>query len=161
MESASSSLPSLIEIGAPSRFTSKVFQGPDGKCWIWTGAIADDGYGRYYLGKGQGGMVRPHRYLYELATRTTLAADEELLHMCDVTICVNPEHLSPGSKSDNMQDRSSKRRFSNGHGIRGMNRKGRALRAQQLRDEIKANGWNQDRISNILAGVTADQETLF
>lgn len=145
----------------PPRFWAKVFKGPEGKCWIWTGAIADDGYGRFYIEKGQGGMVRPHRYLYELATHHSLDADAELLHMCDVTICVNPEHLSSGSKSDNMQDRSTKRRFSNGHGIRGMDKKGRALRARQLRDEIKKNGWNQDRISNILAGVSADQATLF
>ncbi|MBF6671140.1 hypothetical protein H6F58_04730 [Glutamicibacter sp. FBE19] len=151
----------MQNIGLPKRFARKVFQGPKGKCWIWTGAIADDGYGRFYLHQGPGGVVRPHRYLYEIASGTTLNANEELLHMCDVTICVNPEHLSPGSKSDNMQDRSGKRRFNNGHGIRGMDRQGRALRARHLRDEIIANGWNQDRISNILAGVTADQETLF
>lgn len=152
---------SLQNIGVPKRFARKVFQGPQGKCWIWTGAIADDGYGRYYREKGHGGMVRPHRYLYELSIGTTLRDDEELLHQCDVTICVNPDHLAPGTKSDNMQDRSSKRRFSNGYGIRGMDRKGRALRARELRDEVKANGWNQERISNILAGVSADQETLF
>lgn len=146
---------------AVARFWNKVYKGSGNKCWIWIGAIADDGYGRFYLEKGQGGMVRPHRYLYELATKQKLDPDEELLHSCDVTICVNPDHLSPGTKTDNMQDRSSKRRFSNGHGIRGMDRKGRALRARQLRDEVKVNGWNQDRISNILAGLTVDQATLF
>ncbi|MGP5001857.1 hypothetical protein ACTXIX_14930 [Glutamicibacter ardleyensis] len=146
---------------APPRFWAKVFKGPKGKCWIWTGAIGDDGYGRYYLGKGQNGMARPHRYYYEISFGKRLPDDEELLHQCDVTICVNPDHLQPGSKSDNMLDRSAKRRFSNGSGIRGMDRRGRALRARQLRDEIKANGWTQDRVSAILAGIDPEQPALF
>lgn len=151
----------LRDLEVPNRFTSKVFQGPDEKCWIWTGAIADDGYGRYYLGKGYGGMVRPHRYLYELATGTILAADEELLHMCDVTICVNPDHLSPGTKAENMQDRTNKRRFNNGRGTRGVGRRDRSLRARELRDEVKTHGWNQDRIGAITLGLSANQPKLF
>lgn len=149
-----------IEQVAP-RFWAKVFKGPEGKCWIWTGAIADDGYGRYYQGKGKGGVVRPHRYLYQRVSGALLTDDEEVLHNCDVTICVNPQHLEPGSKSANMQDRSSKRRFSNGSGIRGMTRSERAKKARALRDEIREHGWNQDRISAILVGVDPNQPRLF
>ncbi|WP_420367101.1 hypothetical protein [Curtobacterium sp. L1-20] len=33
---------------APERFWSHVVKGPaPADCWIWTGAIGDDGYGRF------------------------------------------------------------------------------------------------------------------
>ena len=144
----------------PKRYWAKVLKGPEGKCWIWTGAIADDGYGRYYLHDGPGGMVRPHRYLYQVVTGQPLSDDTELLHQCDVTICVNPDHLSAGSKSDNMSDRSDKRR-SNHAGLRGLSREGAELRARALRDIVLANGWDDEAIAAILAGAGKDQPRLF
>lgn len=107
-----------------------------------------------------GGMVRPHRYLYQATLGTPLAENEELLHSCDVTICVNPDHLSPGSKSDNMNDRSDKRR-ANGSGLRGMSRQGAALRARALRDAVLANGWDADIVSAILSDAGQGQPRLY
>lgn len=89
--------------GTHQRFWSKVYRGPAGACWIWLGAIADDGYGRYFLHDGAGGMVRPHRYAYTLTYETELEELGELMHVCDVPICVNPEHLAPGTHADNMR----------------------------------------------------------
>jgi hypothetical protein len=40
-----------------------------GACWIRVGAIAGDGYGRFHLHPGPGGMVRPHRSSYATAGR--------------------------------------------------------------------------------------------
>lgn len=88
------------------RFWSKVHRGPEGACWIWLGAIADDGYGRYYLHDGAGGMVRPHRYAYALAREVELEELDELMHSCDVPVCVNPSHLMPGNHTENMRDRA-------------------------------------------------------
>lgn len=36
-------------------------------CWIWSNAIADDGYGRFMPHDGPGGMIRPHRYSFVFA----------------------------------------------------------------------------------------------
>jgi len=48
------------------RFWSRVVKGPRAAdCWIWTGAIADDGYGRLWvqsrLHQVQPRVLRPHR----------------------------------------------------------------------------------------------------
>lgn len=53
-----------------TRFWSHVVRGPKADdCWLWTGAIADDGYGRFWLtDDGRQRVVRPHRLALELAT---------------------------------------------------------------------------------------------
>lgn len=149
--------------GTHERFWSKVHRGPPGACWIWLGAIADDGYGRFYLGEGAGGMLRPHRYSYALAHDVDLSALDELMHVCDVPICVNPEHLAPGTHADNMRDRMRKGRANNGAALRfrGLPRSVTAARARSLRAEVMANGWVPERVASILAGQDADAPTLF
>lgn len=149
--------------GTHQRFWSKVYRGPAGACWIWLGAIADDGYGRYFLHDGAGGMVRPHRYAYTLTYETELEELGELMHVCDVPICVNPEHLAPGTHADNMRDRMRKGRANNGAALRfrGLPRSVTAARARSLRAEVMANGWVPERVASILAGQDADAPTLF
>lgn len=149
--------------GTHERFWSKVHRGLPGACWIWFGAIADDGYGRFYLGEGAGGMLRPHRYSYALAHDVDLSALDELMHVCDVPICVNPKHLTPGTHTDNMRDRMRKGRANNGAALRfrGLPRAVVAARSRALRDEVMANGWIPERVAAILAGHDADAPTLF
>lgn len=53
------------------RFWEKVVKGPRSQdCWAWVGAIADDGYGRFWIPRDGGGQraVRPQRYAYEQLT---------------------------------------------------------------------------------------------
>lgn len=50
-----------------SRFWSHVLRGPHAvSCWMWTGAIGDDGYGRFWIhddtAPKQQRAVRPHRW---------------------------------------------------------------------------------------------------
>ena len=72
-------------------------------CWLWTGAVGTAGYGSYRLnGKKQGA----HRISWQLVNGPIRL---NILHRCDVKLCVNPEHLFEGSYSDNMQDWSRKR----------------------------------------------------
>ncbi len=54
------------------RFWSHVVKGPcEADCWIWTGAIGDDGYGRFWvqsrLHQMQPRVLRPHRVAWALA----------------------------------------------------------------------------------------------
>ena len=146
---------------AEHRFWSKVIRGPRPEhCWIWVGAIADDGYGRFYL---EGGSVRPHRY--SLALDLGLAPERlpELMHECDVPLCVNPRHLGMGDRQSNMVDRQRKLRSANGSGLRfrGLPRAAMAARSRALREDLLAHGWDAQRIHAINAGSRVEDPTLF
>ena len=65
-------------------------------CWLWVGYTEPNGYGRY--GRGR---TLAHRLVYWLTTGISPA---QLLHTCDQPSCVNPEHLKPGTQSDNIRD---------------------------------------------------------
>ncbi len=96
-----------------TRFRSKIVAGPATQdCWIWTGAIGDDGYGRFWTPTPDGGqrMIRAHRYALALVTGSLATLDElHVCHMCDNPICVRVEdspstHLYAGTAFDNMTD---------------------------------------------------------
>ena len=77
-----------------ARFGAKVVRGPGpADCWLWTGAIADDGYGRFWIRRnGVVRVVRPHRYALALALQVGLDDVEVAEHaVCDVPICVGAE----------------------------------------------------------------------
>jgi len=65
-----------------------------GTCWLWTGRI-HKGYG-YYSGTGA------HRVSFELANGP-IPAGMELDHLCRVRNCVNPAHLEPVTRAENMR----------------------------------------------------------
>ena len=65
-------------------------------CWAWTGRT-HKGYGRY-------GGVQAHRVAYELVIGP-ISAGLELDHTCRNPLCVNPDHLEPVTRSENMRRR--------------------------------------------------------
>jgi hypothetical protein len=70
------------------RLLAKVSISPDG-CWIWTGAIDHNGYGRFRF-RGKNEMA--YRAAYTLLVGEfdpALSID----HLCREKLCVNPEHL--------------------------------------------------------------------
>lgn len=79
-------------------------------CWLWTGHINSDGYGEYYYG---GSRMKAHRYSYQLY-KGPIPKGLVIMHSCDVTSCVNPDHLSAGTHADNMADMWAKGRGWNG-----------------------------------------------
>lgn len=153
------------------RFWSKVIKGPRAAdCWLWAGAVSDDGYGRYTLNSGgRTQAVRPHRYAFHLAYGIGMDAFGDLMHRCDVPICVRATtgkdtHLHPGSNRENMADRLAKGRDSNGSMFRwrGLSRGLFAQRSRTLRDEVRAYGWERaERIRALLQGADPDAPTLF
>ena len=67
-------------------------------------------YRGYYLSisrNGKRGTV--HRYIYELLVNP-IPAGLLVLHSCDNTSCINPEHLWLGTQKDNVVDMYSKGR---------------------------------------------------
>jgi hypothetical protein len=96
--------------GEVARFRAKVVQGPDPRdCALWLGAIANDGYGRFWIMReGRQRVVRPHRYAVALVMGIVLGPDDVVEHeVCDNPICVRAElaqtgHVWPSTQAANL-----------------------------------------------------------
>lgn len=153
------------------RFWSFVVKGPEpDDCWFWTGAISDDGYGRFWIKQdGSQQAVRPQRYAWELATGEALPSSTLLLHSCDIPICVHASaapdetHVAPGTHRQNMLDRSLRGRYRNRATLRlgDLPRQVRVQRSLDLRTVILEHGWQPELISAALLGVEITHPRLF
>jgi hypothetical protein len=68
-------------------------------CWIWSGAVHKSGYGQV---KWKGKSTVAHRVTYELV-KGKIPKGSVIDHLCNVKICVNPDHLEAVSYSVNTQ----------------------------------------------------------
>ncbi len=80
-----------------------------GDCWIWTGRLDQDGYGKYRF---QLRAVRAHRWSYEEANGP-IPAGLIICHHCDNPPCVRPSHLYAGTHADNDRDKRTRGRAPN------------------------------------------------
>lgn len=88
------------------RFEKKFQRGSDSECWLWTAAKNNKGYGMF----GVGYKVRcAPRVAYELYVGE-IPDGKEILHSCDNPLCVNPNHLTPGTHAENQADMKSRGR---------------------------------------------------
>lgn len=155
------------------RFFSKVVKGPESAdCWIWTGAIGDDGYGRFWTTPetGKQKMIRAHRYALALVHGGLEAIESlEACHICDNPICVRAQrepssHLYLGSRESNMIDRAARGRHNRqiaAEFFRYETKQERAYKARALRDVVIAHGYDRQAIKALLLGLSRDQGTLF
>ncbi len=83
---------------------------PNSGCWLWLGSVFKKrgGYGIFNFGKNL--MQRAHRVSWRLYRDPWLDSKTHILHTCDITCCVNPEHLFEGNQALNMYDKSMKGR---------------------------------------------------
>lgn len=93
-----------------SYITDRCQPEPNTGCWLWTGTMGQDGYGK---AKFKGKTWRAHRLSYTLFC-DAVPSDKLVMHKCDVPECVNPDHLSLGSPADNMADKVAKGRQAKG-----------------------------------------------
>lgn len=86
--------------GAPEeRFWPKVRKSPEpGGCWQWTAYTTPDGYGMFGNGVK---VVGAHRWAYENA-HGPVPVGLELDHLCRNRSCVNPAHLEPVTRRENV-----------------------------------------------------------
>lgn len=99
-----------VPISAPAEdhFWAKVIRrGPD-ECWEWIGARAKYNYGRWKRW-GSDKWVIVSRYSYEI-NKGEIPPGMEVLHSCDNSLCVNPNHLSLGTHLRNMREMISRGR---------------------------------------------------
>jgi len=95
-----------------------------GDCWLWTGTISVNGYGHLTW---NGKTVRAHRFIYE-ALIGEVPVGLELDHLCRVRHCVNPRHLEPVTRQENVRRgvspaaiNAAKERCIRGHDLSGSN----------------------------------------
>lgn len=75
-------------------------------CWVWLGRANDDGYGEFYH---DGKVHKAHRMSW-MARKGPIPPGKQVLHSCDNTFCINPDHLFVGTQIDNMRDMATKKR---------------------------------------------------
>ena len=150
-----------------ARFRNRIVAGPlESDCWVWAGALSDDGYGVFRIRRdGVRRVVRSSRYALALSLggkvlEPTLFA----LHTCDNPVCARTvslidvergvaEHVVGGSQRDNMERMVRMRRgggrpaiVARGAGVAARSERSRAIRA------AVADGWDADRVSAALLG---------
>jgi hypothetical protein len=120
-------------IPVKDRFLSKVNKTSD--CWNWTGYIGSNRYGQLKINHK---MIKSHRVSYELYNGD-IPAGLNVLHKCDNTKCVNPDHLFLGSQKENVQDMLTKNRANRAFGSKAG--RSRLLQEQVLdiRQQYKVN----------------------
>lgn len=150
-----------MRISEADRFWSHVVKGPDATdCWIWTGAISDDGYGRFYVKYGEvERSVRPHRYVVALVDGADI--DDPLVvehETCDNPICVRYEGLTTDHVMPSTQSANLRRMAHRGRGRRpgpltyrdrAANREALAARSRALRAAV-SHGWDPELIAHAL-----------
>lgn len=92
---------------APERIWAEAFWSgvnPLGEyeCWPWLKTKMGRGYGSLRV-KGAN-PTGAHRVSWAIHNGRWPKRREVVMHSCDNPICVNPNHLSVGSQSDNIQD---------------------------------------------------------
>lgn len=73
---------------------------PMSGCWLWDGALSVAGYGR--IGIAGKSAQQAHRVCYEIYKRP-IPAGLDLDHLCRVRCCINPDHLEPVTRKENLR----------------------------------------------------------
>ncbi len=79
------------------RLLAKIKKLPGG-CWQWVGAIGTHGYGRF---RADGKTQQAHRVSYTVH-KGPIPAGLDLDHLCRNRGCVNPDHLEPVTRRENL-----------------------------------------------------------
>lgn len=91
------------------RFLKKVCVDPVTSCWMWNATFSQV-YGTFYI---EGKPHKAHRISYEMHIGK-IPTGLFVLHKCDTTKCVNPDHLFLGTHQDNSDDKIKKGRCPKG-----------------------------------------------
>lgn len=72
-----------------------------GGCWIWTRGLDTHGYASKRAEDGDHRTVRVHREIWE-TLNGPVPSGLDLDHLCRKRLCVNPSHLEPVTRKENI-----------------------------------------------------------
>lgn len=110
----------------------------DSGCFEWTRAKTSDGYPRAVIDGNNNAKV--HRVVYELYYGK-IPDGLVVMHKCDNPVCINPDHLSAGTPTENIRDRDLKQR----HGASKLTH----TQVKAIRWLYKHNCFNQSELATI------------
>jgi HNH endonuclease len=111
------------------------------RCWIHTGALADDGYGRFWLRSEVVGdkvvdhATRPSRWMWA-AYNGPIPASHVVRHDCDLSNCCRPACLRLGDQSDNLGDAMRRDRITHPGRVGKADRRGARAAALAIRTAV-------------------------
>lgn len=82
-----------------------------GDCWIWTKSQTWNGYG---IAAFEGHGTTAHRVTYQLV-KGPIPEGMDLDHLCRNRLCVNPDHLEPVTRKENLERGFEARGCKGGH----------------------------------------------
>ncbi len=127
-------------------FWSQVEKRSPNACWLWSGRVATDGYGRFY-NKGKELIV--HRLAYALDNKVELTRKVVILQSCKNKICCNPKHLYLETKKQQLERMAEDGRLK-GFAQRGEKNKNAKLTNEQA-SQIKEIYFNEHISQSALA----------
>lgn len=80
-------------------------------CWLWTGGLNENGYGRLFY---DGQFLLAHRAMFQEATGEDITDKVVRHYECDNPPCVRPDHLKSGTRAENNEDARRKNRHAHG-----------------------------------------------
>jgi hypothetical protein len=127
-----------------------------GECWLWTGELSHNGYGRFAVEhkKRRKNRVPAHRFALGLAG-INVPDDMEVDHLCKTRNCVRVSHL------DVVTSRENNRRSNSVAGINS--RKTECIRGHKLAGDnlyITPNGRRQCSCRNMSSKALYDRRTV-
>lgn len=116
-------------------------------CWLWLFYVSTGGYGQIH----HNGKLLPAHQLYYERLYGPVAEGLELDHLCRVRHCVNPKHLEPVPRVENVRRGAhTKLSLEQASEIRSMYARGQ-MSQRQIADQF---GVQQTTISRIVLGQT-------
>lgn len=148
--------PSSQGLTFEQRFWAKVDKTDE--CWVWTSVVNSGGYGRI---RADGRYRYAHRVSWEFINGPVPDC-LELDHRCGNRACVNPAHLRPTTRSQNMQHRTISQR-NNTSGVRGVcwDKKANAWRARAMLNGRTYSGGYHSTIESAAAAAQVLRNQLF
>ena len=86
------------------RFEKNFDRGLTDECWEWKGSRSWEDYGGFYCFFRGKFKIFPAHVLSYIYYKGEVPDDLMVLHKCNNTGCVNPNHLYAGTHQDNMRD---------------------------------------------------------